>query len=300
VELHRLRYFRAVAEEGNLTRAAELLGVRTTSLSQQIIALEREVGTALFERTPAGMAATAAGRELLPHARRVLDAAEEAARAVGPRAARARPPRIAVVPGAPPGAAPLLRPGAELSDLPAARQPDLVRAGELDAGLVVLPADVRGLDCAVVGDAPLGVLVAADHPLAGRDAVHWGDLDGQDLLWFDRGLAPGYHDAVLAECAAAGRRPRRVRSGAARRGLFTADLVHGGAVVALRPRWDARGGLVWLPLASGAPRLRHALVWDPASPAAERIRDLARTLEREAAPEEGEAGPPGRRRTPRA
>ncbi|MFC7740367.1 LysR family substrate-binding domain-containing protein [Nocardiopsis composta] len=171
-----------------------------------------------------------------------------------------------MVPGAPPGAAPLLRPGAELSDLPAARQPDLVRAGELDAGLVVLPADVRGLDCAVVGDAPLGVLVAADHPLAGRDAVHWGDLDGQDLLWFDRGLAPGYHDAVLAECAAAGRRPRRVRSGAARRGLFTADLVHGGAVVALRPRWDARGGLVWLPLASGAPRLRHALVWDPASP----------------------------------
>src|SRR5690606_1103312 len=162
-----------------------------------------------------------------------------------PRAARARPPRIAVVPGAPPGAAPLLRPGAELSDLPAARQPDLVRAGELDAGLVVLPAAVRGLDCAGVGDAPLGVRVAAG------------------------GLAPGYHDAVLAECAAAGRRPRRVRSGAARRGLFTADLVHGGAVVALRPRWDARGGLVWLPLASGAPRLRHALVWDPASPAAE-------------------------------
>jgi len=54
VELRRLRYLCVVAEEEHLTRAAERLGIRPSSLSQQIIALERELDATLFVRTQAG------------------------------------------------------------------------------------------------------------------------------------------------------------------------------------------------------------------------------------------------------
>lgn len=65
MELRQLRYFLAVAEERNLTRAADAVGIKPTSLSQQIIALERELGTALFVRSSVGMAPTRAGTRLV-------------------------------------------------------------------------------------------------------------------------------------------------------------------------------------------------------------------------------------------
>ncbi|WP_372452607.1 LysR substrate-binding domain-containing protein [Pseudonocardia nigra] len=131
-----------------------------------------------------------------------------------------------------------------------------------------------------VSDVPLGVLVADSHPLAGVPAVSWGDLDGQDLLWFDRELAPGYHDAVPAACRAAGWRPGRLRKGPPRHGLLVAELRHGGAVVALRPHWDRRDGdgLSWVPLAADPPRLRHALVWDPSHDRSDLLAAMAADL----------------------
>ncbi|MHA6628100.1 LysR family transcriptional regulator [Pseudonocardia sichuanensis] len=297
MELRQLRYFCAVAEQEHLTRAADLLGIRPTSLSQQIIALERTLGTALFRRTPAGMTPTAAGRALLPQARHVLDAAEEAMRVA--RAAGRTPLRIGVTPGAPPAAGPAMRAHADvdLLDVPVARQLELLHAGGLDAGLVVLPADTAGLCAVTVSDVPLGVLVADTHALAGAAALTWADLDDQDLLWFDRALAPGYHDAILASCRAAGWRPGTLRAGPPRRGLFVAELRHGGAVVALRPRWDRRDGdgLAWVPLAADGPRLRHALVWDPSHDRAGPLAALAADLAAEAVPHDDAEPPRGRR-----
>jgi len=76
MELYQLRTFAAVAEEGHLTRAAERLHISQPAVSGQIKALEQEFDLRLFDRSPAGMALTVAGRELLPLARQVLDAAE--------------------------------------------------------------------------------------------------------------------------------------------------------------------------------------------------------------------------------
>uniref|UniRef100_UPI0031D4EC8C LysR family transcriptional regulator n=1 Tax=Saccharothrix mutabilis TaxID=33921 RepID=UPI0031D4EC8C len=276
MDLRRLRYLCAVVEERHLTRAAERLGVRASSLSQQIIALERELDVTLFTRTPAGMTPTAAALTLLPHARRLLDAADLAVRAV--RDTADRPLRIGVTPGAPPAVLPALHAAetVELLDLQAARQLERVRGGGLDAGLIALPEAVDGLRTAVVSDAALGVLVADTHPLAGCDEVEWADLTGRDLLLYDRDLAPGYHDALLGACAARGWRPT-VRSGPSRRSLFVAELRHGGDAVALRPRWDRSEGLHWAALRS-APRVRHALVWSPAHDQADRLATLARKL----------------------
>jgi DNA-binding transcriptional LysR family regulator len=76
MEIYQLRSFAAVAEVGHLTRAAERLHISQPALSSQIKALEDELGLALFERTPVGMALTSAGRRLLTQAQSVLSAAQ--------------------------------------------------------------------------------------------------------------------------------------------------------------------------------------------------------------------------------
>jgi DNA-binding transcriptional LysR family regulator len=72
MELYQLRGFTAVAELGHLTRAAERLHLSQPALSAQIKALEDELGVQLFERSPTGMTLTAAGKQLLPEATKVL------------------------------------------------------------------------------------------------------------------------------------------------------------------------------------------------------------------------------------
>src|SRR5262245_33669158 len=76
MELYQLRTFAAVAEEGHLTRAAERLHLSQPAVSGQIKALENEFEVRLFDRLATGMELTAAGRDLLAHATKVLGAAE--------------------------------------------------------------------------------------------------------------------------------------------------------------------------------------------------------------------------------
>jgi DNA-binding transcriptional LysR family regulator len=79
VNLRQLRYFVAIAEEGSLTRAARRLYVAQPSISQQIKALEAELGGALLERIPTGVRLTAAGKAFLVEARAALHHADRAA-----------------------------------------------------------------------------------------------------------------------------------------------------------------------------------------------------------------------------
>lgn len=82
LSLHQLRCFLATVEHGSLTAAAEHLGYAQPSISEQVRALERTLGAALFTRVGRGVVPTPAGEALRPHAERALAAADEAQRAV--------------------------------------------------------------------------------------------------------------------------------------------------------------------------------------------------------------------------
>src|ERR1051326_3590758 len=78
MEVHQLRYFCAVARHGTFTRASEVQHVAQPSLSQQILKLEAELGSRLFDRLPRSAKLTVFGHAFLPKAERILRELEEA------------------------------------------------------------------------------------------------------------------------------------------------------------------------------------------------------------------------------
>jgi DNA-binding transcriptional LysR family regulator len=216
VNLRQLEYFVAIAESGSLTQAAERLLVSQPSLSQQIRALEAELGGSLFERLPRGVRLTAAGHELLAEARATLAHAQRARRVVR-RALELDVGQLEVA----------VTSSAALGILPAVLRDWQGRHPEIEVSLLEFPhrraleeAARDGAGDIAVGSTPsdwsgqvrrLGweemVLVLPDgDPLLERDAVAITEL--ADRRWVHFVRATGLAAVVDFCCAAAGFAPR--------------------------------------------------------------------------------------------
>ena len=210
MELHQLRYACAVADTGNFSRAAERCQVAQPSLSQQVLKLEEELGTRLFDRLGRGVQATEAGRAFLPHARSILEQVEQARVSVSSTA----DVRGTVSLGAIPTIAPYLLPrytAAFAKRYPEARlrivedtTPVLIeglRDLSIDFALLALPMRHKDLSLQTVRTEPLLAALPATHPLANHESLSLADLRGESFVMLRDGHC--FRDLSLSICGSA-------------------------------------------------------------------------------------------------
>jgi len=219
MELRHVRYFLAVAEERNFTRAAARVGIGQPPLSQQIRDLEREVGAALFHRIPQGAELTDAGRAFLEHVRAIPPQAERAIRAAR-RAARGEigSLRVGYTASAPfnPIVTAAIRsfkrayPGVDLSleESNTARLITGLRESLLDA-VFLRSEDLGGDDLQLhpLSEEPVVVALPASHPVAKSSRVDLRQLRSDPLILTPRSIGQTFFDTVVAACRAAGFEP---------------------------------------------------------------------------------------------
>lgn len=222
MDLRHLRYFLYVAEEMHFGRAAQRLGISQPPLSQQIRALEEELGVQLFERTSRRVSLTPAGQALLPQAREALAQMERAAEAAR-QAHRGEIGRLglgftASAPFVPRVADALYafrqsHPRVELALQELGRDEQIagVEQDQLDIGIIrafeppLLPAGM-GAECLLEEDMLLAV--RQDHPLARRNTdPAIADLAGVPLVLYGTANGAGFNEHFFALCGEAGFRP---------------------------------------------------------------------------------------------
>ncbi|WP_320773276.1 LysR family transcriptional regulator [Streptomyces sp. CRN 30] len=248
MQFQQLQYFVAVAETRHFTRAAEVVHVAQPSLSQQIRALERELGADLFRRARGNITLTDAGEALLPLARRILadadTARQEVAELVQLRRGRVR---LGATPSVCTGLLPdVLRafhdryPGIRLL-VEESGSHDLVRElarGSLDLALVVLPLPTPSpaLTTVEVLREDLVVVSSPESPAPGDGRrVRIPDLEGERLVMFRHGY--DLRELTVAACRSAGFEPDFAVEGGEMDAVL--GFVRAGLGVAVVPRMVA-------------------------------------------------------------
>jgi LysR family transcriptional regulator, hydrogen peroxide-inducible genes activator len=209
MEIHQLRYFSAIVRAGSFTRAAEELGIAQPSLSQQIRALEKQIGTPLFERLGRSVRLTTYGEALRQPAADILRQVAEAQSSLANLQAGVRGKlRVGVIPTILPyliapriGAFLKLFPEVELqlTEDTTARLVEQLQAGDLDIAVSGLPVRNPDIVCSELTREPLLLAVAEDHSLARKSSVDLHELREQRLLLLKEGHC--LRDDVLATCS---------------------------------------------------------------------------------------------------
>jgi LysR family transcriptional regulator, hydrogen peroxide-inducible genes activator len=287
--LRQLQYAVAVAESLSFRKAAERCHVSQPSLSAQIAELESALGARLFERDRRRVLVTAAGKELVERARRVLletDHLETAAKRAGDPLTGTL--TIGVIPTISPyllpSAAPALR--AAYPSLKMVWVEDktevLVRnldAGALDAALLALEADIGDVEHEVVAYDPFLLATRPDDRLGKQSTpAKPHELRGANVLLLDDGHC--FREQALSYCSTAKARELEFRATS----LSTlAQMVAGGAGVTLLPRLAIpteaeRAGLRVRPFAEPQPHRTLAIVWRKHSSLGPALKKLAGTI----------------------
>lgn len=269
-EIRELRYFRAVAEDLNITRAAERLGIAQPPLSRAMRQLERRLGVDLFDRTEQRIALTTAGETFLKESAAVLDALDAAVR----RTQQAGLPAKALVVTAKPGVATELLRGIveqfrQEPDAPAIRidvsgfgeQADMVRDGRADVAIVSRPFDDHGLESELLVVEPRVAALPAGHQLAERETLSTEDLAGLPAPRWS-----GATDAVRNYWS--GNPDNPVDGPVVQDSSQLLEVVAFGQAVALVPtslaRRNGRADVVYRPVTDAAP-YETVVVWQAGS-----------------------------------
>lgn len=252
MELRHLRYFRAVAEELHFGRAAERLRIAQPPLSQQIRALERELGVALLTRSTRRVDLTPAGAAYLERAVAILDAVDDATE-VAHRVAEGSAGRLVIgcVGSATYSLLPTLvralretLPGVDVAvrgEMLAPAQITALVSGEIDLGLLRPPVSHPAVRVETIRRDRLLVALPEYHPLAAAAGVDIADLRDEEFVVHAGHGHSVMNSVVTALCAAAGFVPR-VRSEVEETSTLV-TLVAAGLGVAVVPEPTAALGV---------------------------------------------------------
>jgi DNA-binding transcriptional LysR family regulator len=244
----RLLTFREVAHQGSFSRAGETLSLTQPAVSQQVAALERQLGVRLLERGPGGPTPTEAGALLLEHADAVADRLSQAGEQISELAGAERETlRIGAFPSAlatviPAAIVRLRRQQPDLqveaTEASGVELGEMVASGALHAAMCFQDAELpprrpEGTERHEIGTEVMLAVMATDHPLAGRRTVAIRELSGE--TW----TAPSRDHLVYRSCVAAGFEPRIAF--VTRDVLAARGLVASGLAVTLMPELLASG-----------------------------------------------------------
>jgi DNA-binding transcriptional LysR family regulator len=273
MELRRLRYFVAVAEELSFNRAAKRLHIAQPPLSNQIKQLEKELGVLLFERSSRGVRMTEAGELLLEEARRIFVQVDQTVNVVR-RVGHGEVGRLTL--GFVPSASnevlpPILRafrdrfPEVELflREMRPDRVVQRLHDKQVDVGFLYLPLEDASLHIECVSREPLVLALPEAHPLASKQRVELQAVAGEPFVLPARYQMPGLYGQVTEACRQAGFVPNAVQKDVWLMQTIV-GLVAGGTGVALVPaslRNLHRRGVVYKTVHGLSPTVELGVVW---------------------------------------
>jgi DNA-binding transcriptional LysR family regulator len=245
MEIRQLEAFVAVADTGSFTAAGDRVNLTQSTISQQIKALEEELGEALFLRGKRSTQLTEAGERLMPHARLILGTLDEIAAAFR---ASGRAPRGRIRVGASAMAAAYLLgplyegfikayPDIQVVVRATSTTDETVRqvtVGEIDVGFIAVPVTNQALAVEPVATDEIVLVVGKDHAWAHRRSVRAAELDGAPFVAFERGLS---HRQTMDDLLGkVGVTPRVIAE--TNDPITVKNFVEAGLGIALVPRWS--------------------------------------------------------------
>ncbi|WP_225386838.1 LysR family transcriptional regulator [Klebsiella variicola] len=261
LDIRLLRAFAVVAEENNISRAAQRLFISQPPLTRHIRHLEAQLGVTLFQRHSKGLILTDAGREVLEMIRPLLVLQERTLAALSQLSAHSpQPLRLGLTTAFEQGIFAAV--DSALSDhtrtlhitrhaSPALAQQ--VRKGKLDAALVALPLNTEGLHLHPLPyQEPLIAALPASWPEAATPALTLRALNHRPLFWFKRERNPDFFDYTRRIFDRAGYTPAYVEE-PAEHDVLLARIARGEGMILLPASFSAiqRQGVVFCPVAEG-------------------------------------------------
>lgn len=261
LDIRLLRAFAVVAEENNISRAAQRLFISQPPLTRHIRHLEAQLGVTLFQRHSKGLILTDAGREVLEMIRPLLVLQERTLAALSQLSAHSpQPLRLGLTTAFEQGifaaVESALSKHTRTLHITRHASPALaqqVRKGKLDAALVALPLNTEGLYLHPLPyQEPLIAALPASWPEAARPALTLRALNHRPLFWFKRERNPDFFDYTRRIFDRAGYTPAYVEE-PAEHDVLLARIARGEGMILLPASFSAiqRQGVVFCPVAEG-------------------------------------------------